>query len=66
MYGVYQHVSLHHLARYTSEFDFRYNHREKLGFDDAARMQSLLKGISGKRLKYRRIGVTAQEVELAQ
>ena len=55
MYGVYQHVSSHHLARYTTEFDFRYNHREKLGFDDAARTIELLKGINGKRLTYRRI-----------
>jgi transposase-like protein len=52
MYGVYQHVSSHHLERYTTEFDFRYNHREKLGIDDAARVEALLKGISGKRLTY--------------
>jgi transposase-like protein len=49
------HVPDDHLHRYTTEFDFRYNHREKLGFDDAARTESLLKGISGKRLTYRRI-----------
>jgi transposase-like protein len=54
--GIYQHVSSQHLSRYTAEFDFRYNHREKLGFDDAARTHELLKGISGKRLTYRRIG----------
>ena len=56
MYGVYQHVSSHHLERYTTEFDFRYNHRQKLGFDDEARTTELLKGISGKRLTYRRVG----------
>lgn len=56
MYGVYQHVSSHHLERYTTEFDFRYNHRQKLGFDDTMRAEALLKGISGKRLTYRRIG----------
>jgi hypothetical protein len=55
MYGVYQHVSSHHLERYTTEFDFRYNHRQKLGFNDAMRAESLLKGIGGKRLTYRRI-----------
>jgi transposase-like protein len=54
IYGVYQHVSPFHLHRYTTEFDFRYNHREKLGFDDAMREAQALKGISGKRLTYRR------------
>jgi hypothetical protein len=62
----YQHVSSHHLHRYTTEFDFRYNHREtsvkidgkwqKVGHNDAERTQAALKGISGKRLTYRRIG----------
>ena len=55
VYGVYQHVSSHHLHRYTSEFDFRYNHREKLGYNDAERTTVALKGIGGKRLTYRRI-----------
>jgi transposase-like protein len=59
MYGVYQHCSSHHLERYTTEFDFRYNHRSKLGFDDAQRAQALLKSISGKRLTYRRINAAA-------
>ncbi|MEW6658840.1 MAG: IS1595 family transposase [Thermodesulfobacteriota bacterium] len=54
IYGVYQHVSPCHLHRYTTEFDFRYNHREKLGFDDTEREAAVLKGISGKRLTYRR------------
>lgn len=56
MFGIYQHVSTHHLGRYTTEFDFRYNYRQKLGFDDAMRTTALLNGISGKRLTYRRIG----------
>ncbi len=56
MYGVFQHCSSHHLHRYTTEFDFKYNHREKLGFDDTARTVEALKGISGKRLTYRRTG----------
>jgi transposase-like protein len=60
IYGVYQHVSSHHLHRYTVEFDFRYNHREKLGYDDEMRAKEMLKGISGKRLTYRRIGVETQ------
>ncbi len=54
--GVYQHVSQKHLKRYLAEFDFRYNERIGLGVDDAQRADILLKGISGKRLTYRRIG----------
>jgi transposase-like protein len=54
MYGVYQHVSSHHLHRYTAEFDFRYNHRSKLKITDFQRATIALKGIAGKRLTYRR------------
>ena len=54
IYGVYQHVSVAHLHRYTAEFDFRYNYRERLGFDDSMRATVALKGIAGKRLTYRR------------
>lgn len=54
IYGVYQHVSPCHLHRYTTEFDFRYNHRSKLGYDDSMRTTAALKGITGKRLTYRR------------
>lgn len=53
MKGVYQHCGRKHLHRYLAEFDFRYNHRIKLGYDDAARTTALLKRISGKRLMYR-------------
>jgi transposase-like protein len=56
IYGVYQHVSSQHLQRYTTEFDFRYNNREKLGIDDVERTTNALKGASGKRLTYRQIG----------
>ena len=34
MKGVYQHCSERHLHRYVAEFDFRYNHRMRLGVDD--------------------------------
>ena len=64
--GTFHHVSPQHLQRYVTEFDFRYNHREtkvkvngkweKFGHSDAERTVELLKGISGKRLTYRRIG----------
>jgi hypothetical protein len=43
-----------HLQRYANEFAFRWNTREKLGFDDFDRANLLLKGASGKRLTYRR------------
>ena len=54
--GVYQHVERPSLQRYTTEFDFRYNHRAKLGYDDSDRTTDALKGITGKRLTYRRLG----------
>ncbi len=52
--GVYQHVSQQHLKRYLGEFDFRYNEREGLGITDDDRAAKALKGITGKRLTYRR------------
>jgi transposase-like protein len=55
MKGVYQHCSEKHLHRYLAEFDFRYNNRTALGVDDSERTGNALKGISGKRLTYRRI-----------
>lgn len=59
LYGTYHHVSEQHLQRYATEFDFKWNHRSKLGFTDTERATAALKGISGKRLTYRRIN--AQE-----
>ncbi len=53
MKGVYQHCAEKHLHRYVAKFDFRYNHRVKLGVDDAARTEAALRGIVGKRLTYR-------------
>jgi transposase-like protein len=67
--GTFHHVSPQHLQRYATEFDFRYNHREmrvkvdgkmvKAGFNDAERTDALLKGISNKRLTYRRTNEAA-------
>jgi hypothetical protein len=51
--GVYHHVSEAHLKRYLAEFDFRYNHRAKLGVSDGERAAKALSGIEGKRLTYR-------------
>ena len=52
--GTYQHMSEQHLARYLAEFDFRMNHRTKLGYTDDMRAAKALEGIKGKRLTYRR------------
>ncbi len=57
--GVYHQVSPAHLHRYLAEFDFRYNEREKLGVDDAARAAKAIKGIEGKRLTNRRTSEAA-------
>ena len=56
VYGTYHHVSEAHLHRYLAEFDFRYNHRQRLGVDDTARTDAALRGAEGKRLTYRTIG----------
>ena len=49
--GTYHHMSEAHLARYTAEFDFRYNHRS---VNDFKRANAALIGAIGKRLTYRR------------
>lgn len=54
MKGTYQHCSEKHLHRYLAEFDFRHNNRVALGVNDTERASQLAKGISGKRLTYRR------------
>ena len=54
MKGTYQHCAKKHLHRYTAEFAFRYSNRIAAGFDDQDRARMTLKGISGKRLTYRR------------
>ncbi len=51
--GTYHHMSEAHLARYTAEFDFRYNTRLD---SDRERADAMLRGIVGKRLTYRRTG----------
>lgn len=60
--GTYHSVSQRHLKRYLAEFDFRYNEREGLGVDDAARMAKSIPGIVGKRLTYRRTNKESQPV----
>lgn len=57
--GVYHHVGKHHLHRYLSEFDFRYNGRK---IDDADRSVLALCGIEGKRLMYRDSSVKEERI----
>jgi transposase-like protein len=53
MVGTYHKCEQQHLARYISEFEFRFNHRVGLGINDKMRAEALLKGVEGKRLTYR-------------
>ncbi len=52
VYGNFHSVSEAHLHRYLSEFDFKYNHRSALGYNDSERADALLRGAKGKRLLY--------------
>lgn len=52
MTGVYQHCSEKHLHRYLAEFDFRYNYRSSLGYNDLDRTLAAIRGAEGKRLTY--------------
>ena len=53
MVGVYGHCDEKYLARYLKEFEFRHNHRVKLGFTDKERATLAVKGVVGKRLTLR-------------
>lgn len=53
VYGQFHHVSEAQLQRYLAEADFKFNHRVKLGFDDATRVAALLRGVKGRQLLYR-------------
>lgn len=57
--GTYHSISEAHMSRYLAEFDFRFSTRSALGIDDTARTNAALKGSTGKRLTYRRIGEAA-------
>lgn len=52
MRGVYQHCKEKHLHRYLAEFDFRYNTRAALGWNDMERTIAAVRGGEGKRLTY--------------
>lgn len=53
MYGVYHHCGEKYLHRYLSEYEFRFNTRTKLGWNDKERATLALKGAAGKRLTLR-------------
>lgn len=57
--GTYHHVAREHLHRYTNEFYFRHNFRQKAGYNDSEPAVTALKGIGGKRLTYRQINKAA-------
>ena len=52
MRGVYQHCKEKHLHRYLAEYDFRFNHRVKLGYNDGDRAALAIQNAAGKRLTY--------------
>jgi transposase-like protein len=55
MTGVYQHCGEQHLQRYLAEFDFRYSHREKTGYNDTTRAARAIAGAEGRRLTYHQV-----------
>ena len=52
MRGVYPHCAEKHLHRYLAEFDFRFNYRASLGYNDTDRTIAAVRGGEGKRLTY--------------
>lgn len=54
--GTYHHWSETHIHRYLAEFDLRYSTKDTT---DAERAATILKGMEGRRLTYRRIGALA-------
>ncbi len=53
MRGIYQHCKEKNLHRYLAEYDWRYNHRVALGFNDGERAALAVQNAAGKRLTYR-------------
>ena len=62
MNGVFQHCDEKNLHRYLQEFDFKFNTRQALGYNDKDRADLILKGVVGKRLTYQRPEANAQEI----
>jgi transposase-like protein len=62
MTGIYQHCAEKDLHRYLAEYDFRYNYRMRLGFNDMDRTIAAIRGAEGKRLTYRQADSTSLPV----
>ena len=54
--GTYHHWSEAHMHRYLAEFDLRYSTKDKT---DGERANTILKGMEGRRLTYRRVAALA-------
>jgi transposase-like protein len=63
MKGIYQHCGEKHLHRYLAEFDFRFNTRTALDYNDLMHAEELAGAIEGKRLTYRRPWKITQSYE---
>jgi hypothetical protein len=50
MKGVYRHCGEAHLHRYLAEFDFLYNRRTALGWNDKDRVNDIARGIGASAL----------------
>jgi transposase-like protein len=64
MKGIYQHCGEQHLHRYLAEYDFRFNNRHALGYNDEDRASVLLRGVVGKRLTYETVGKAKREEKI--
>ncbi|HPO41415.1 MAG TPA: IS1595 family transposase [Bacteroidales bacterium] len=50
--GIFHFISRKHMERYCAEFNFRWDHRQALGYNDSQRRDAAVLGISGKRLQF--------------
>ena len=50
--GIYHHVGQHNLGRYLAEFDYQYNYRMALGYNDGERARILARQAYGKWLMF--------------
>ena len=50
--GIFHFISRKHMERYCAEFDFRWDHRQALGYNDSQRRDAAVSRIEGKRLMF--------------
>lgn len=58
IYGSFHHISREHLSRYCDEISFRWDRKD---MDDTERTAAAIKAGEGKRLTYRRTGLSQQD-----